>query len=148
MRGFDPRMDGTPDYVSQSGTLNGNPIAAVAGLASLAELRKPGVYERVRTIGGSLMAGLTDLVKKTGVVAQVVGEPTVFDIVFTDKPVIDYRAVMTADSAKLRRFNEVCLRNGVLKGGSKIYVSIVHDEADVERTLAVFKTALEAAARL
>ena len=148
MRGFDPRMDGTPDYVSQSGTLNGNPIAAVAGLASLAELRKPGVYERVRTIGGSLMAGLADLVKKTGVVAQVVGEPTVFDIVFTDKPVTDYRAVMTADAAKLRRFNEVCLRNGVLKGGSKIYVSIVHDEADVERTLAVFKTALEAAARL
>ena len=49
MRGFDPRIDGTPDYVSQSGTLNGNPIAAVAGLASLAELRKPGVYERVRT---------------------------------------------------------------------------------------------------
>ena len=94
------------------------------------------------------MAGLTDLVKKTGVVAQVVGEPTVFDIVFTDKPVIDYRTVMTADSAKLRRFNEVCLRNGVLKGGSKIYLSIVHDEGDVERTLAVFKQALEAAARL
>ena len=148
MHGFDPRMEGTPEYVSQSGTLNGNPIAAVAGLASLAELRKPGVYERVRTIGGSLMTGLRDLVKKIGVVAQVVGEPSVFDIVFTDKPVIDYRAVMTADSAKLRRFNEVCLRNGVLKGGSKIYVSIVHDEADVERTLRVFKQALEAAARL
>ena len=137
-----------PTTSRRSGTLNGNPIAAVAGLAALAELRKPGVYERVRTIGGSLMAGLTDLVKKTGVVAQVVGEPTVFDIVFTDQPVIDYRAVITADSAKLRRFNEVCLRNGVLKGGSKIYVSIAHDEADVERTLAVFKQALEAAARL
>jgi glutamate-1-semialdehyde 2,1-aminomutase len=87
-------------------------------------------------------------VKATGVVAQVVGEPTVFDIVFTDKPVTDYRAVMTSDTAKLRRFNEVCLRNGVLKGGSKIYVSIVHDEADVERTLAVFKDALQAVARL
>src|SRR5215475_9477330 len=67
MHGFDPRMEGTPDYVSQSGTLNGNPIAAVAGLASLAELRTPGVYERVRTIGGALMAGLGDLVKKNGV---------------------------------------------------------------------------------
>jgi glutamate-1-semialdehyde aminotransferase len=55
---------------------------------------------------------------------------------------------MTSDTAKLRRFNEVCLRNGVLKGGSKIYVSIVHDEADVERTLAVFKDALQAVARL
>jgi hypothetical protein len=35
----------------------------------------------------------------------------------------------------------------VLKGGSKIYVSTAHDEADVERTLAVFGHALEAVAR-
>jgi glutamate-1-semialdehyde 2,1-aminomutase len=148
MRGFDPRLDGSPDYVSQVGTLNGNPIAAVAGLASLAELRRPGVYERVRAIGGALMVGLADLVKQTGVVAQVVGEPSVFDIVFTDRPVVDYRATLTGDGAKLRRFNEECLRGGVLKGGSKIYVSIAHDEADVERTLAVFGHALEAVVRL
>jgi glutamate-1-semialdehyde 2,1-aminomutase len=145
MRGFDPRRDGTADYVSQVGTLNGNPIAAVAGLASLAELRQPGVYDRVRTIGGALMAGLAELVKKTGVVAQVVGEPSVFDILFTDRPIVDYRAVLTSDGARLKRFNAECLKHGVLKGGSKIYVSTAHDEADVERTLAVFKAALEAA---
>jgi glutamate-1-semialdehyde 2,1-aminomutase len=81
-------------------------------------------------------------------VAQIVGEPSVFDIVFTDRPVVDYRAVLTNDTARLRRFNEVCLRGGVLKGGSKIYVSTVHDERDVERTLAVFENALEAVGRL
>jgi glutamate-1-semialdehyde 2,1-aminomutase len=148
MRGFDPRLDGSPDYVSQVGTLNGNPIAAVAGLATLAELRKPGVYDRVRAIGGALMQGLAGLVKKTGVVAQVVGEPSVFDIVFTDRPVVDYRAVLTNDTARLRAFNEACLRRGILKGGSKIYVSTAHNEADVEKTLAVFGEALEAVARL
>jgi hypothetical protein len=36
----------------------------------------------------------------------------------------------------------------VLKGGSKIYVSVAHDESDVEHTLVVFKEALEAVARL
>ncbi len=40
-----PGQDGKGDFISQSGTLNGNPIAAVAGLATLAELRKPGAYE-------------------------------------------------------------------------------------------------------
>jgi glutamate-1-semialdehyde 2,1-aminomutase len=146
MRGFDPRLEGSPDFVSQVGTLNGNPVASVAGLASLAELRKPGVYERVRTIGGALRSGLADLVKKTGVTAQVVGEPSVFDIVFTDVPIVDYRATLTNDAAKLRRFNAECLKHGVLKGHSKIYVSIAHDEADVEKTLGVFKRALEAVA--
>ena len=144
MSGFDPRGEGTGTFVSQTGTLNGNPIASVAGLASLAVLRTPGAYERVSAIGGALMTGLADLVKKLGITAQIVGHPTVFDIVFTDTPIVDWRATLTNDVAKLKRFNEACLRRGVLKGASKIYVSCAHTEADVERTLAVFKEALTA----
>ena len=142
---FDPRLDGKGDFVSQVGTLNGNPIAAAAGLASLAELRKPGVYDRVRTIGGALMAGLAEHAKKAGLAAQVVGHPTCFDIFFTETRIVDYRATLTNDLAKLRRFNEECLKRGVLKGATKIYVSCAHTEADVDKTLSVFKSALEAA---
>jgi glutamate-1-semialdehyde 2,1-aminomutase len=142
MRCFDPRLEGVGAFVSQVGTLNGNPVAAAAGLATLAELRQPGVYERVRAIGGALMTGLADLVRTLGVTAQVVGHPTCFDIFFTDTPILDYRATLTNDGAKLKRFNEACLRRGVLKGATKIYVSCAHTEADVERTLAVFREAL------
>jgi glutamate-1-semialdehyde aminotransferase len=35
----------------------------------------------------------------------------------------------------------------VLKGATKIYVSCAHTEADVERTLAVFRAALESIGR-
>jgi glutamate-1-semialdehyde 2,1-aminomutase len=142
MQCFDPRVEGAAPFVSQVGTLSGNPVAAVAGLATLAALREPGVYERVRTIGGALMTGLADLVKKLGVTAQVVGHPTCFDIFFTDTPMVDYRATLTNDVARLKRFNEACLRRGVLKGAMKIYVSCAHTEVDVERTIAVFKVAL------
>ena len=147
MQCFDPRLDGKGDYVAQVGTLNGNPVAAAAGLASLGELRKPGVYERVRTLGTALMDGVRDLVKKAGMKAQVVGHPTCFDIFFTDTPIVDYRATLTNDLAKLRRFNEECLKRGVLKGATKIYFSCAHTEADVAATLGVFKSALEAAGR-
>ena len=147
MQCFDPRLDGKGTYVAQVGTLNGNPIAAAAGLATLGELRQPGVYDRVRKIGGALMAGLAERAKKAGVTSQVVGHPTCFDIFFTDTPIVDYRATLTNDQAKLRLFNEACLRRGVLKGATKIYVSCAHTEADVERTLAVFKTALESIGR-
>jgi glutamate-1-semialdehyde 2,1-aminomutase len=147
MQCFDPRLDGKGAYVSQVGTLNGNPVAAAAGLATLAELRRPGVYDRVRTVGGALMSGLAELARKAGVTSQVVGHPTCFDIFFTDTPIVDYRATLTNDLATLRRFNEACLRRGVLKGATKIYVSCAHTEADVERTLGVFRAALEAVGR-
>lgn len=144
MKGFDPRLEGSREFVSQVGTLNGNPIAAAAGLATLAELRKPGVYERQRAIGTALMTGLAARVKKLGLTAQVVGHPTCFDVFFTSTPIVDYRATLTNDVAKLRRFNEECLKRGLLKGATKLYTSCAHTDADVDQTLRVFDAALAA----
>jgi glutamate-1-semialdehyde 2,1-aminomutase len=142
MRAFDPRLEGSPDFVAQVGTLNGNPVAAAAGLATLAELRKPGTYDRLRATGRTLREGLAALAVKSGVPAQIVGDDTLFDIVFTDRPVTDYRAMLAADGARLRTFNTECLRRGVLKGTQKVYVSLALTEADVARTLEVFAEVL------
>src|SRR5919108_786035 len=97
MHHFDAALEGSPDYVWQAGTLNGNPVAAVAGLATLAELRRPGTYERLFATGKRLRDGLTAAARKHSMPAQVSGEPPVFDIIFTDRPVVDYRATLTAD---------------------------------------------------
>jgi glutamate-1-semialdehyde 2,1-aminomutase len=144
MRPFDPRYDGTGDFISQSGTLNGNPIAAVAGLATLAELRKPGAYETIHGTGKRLMAGLTELVRKAGLPAQVVGEPVVFDVVFTDEPVVDYRSLQKADAALGRAFTTELIKRGVLKNSQKMYVSLVHSREDVAQTLQACEDALKA----
>jgi glutamate-1-semialdehyde 2,1-aminomutase len=146
MKHFDAALEGSPDYVWQAGTLNGNPIAAVAGLATLAELRKPGAYERIFATGTRLKAGLTAAAKKHGMPAQVSGEPPVFDIIFTDSPVVDYRATLTADRRRIALFNEECLRRGVVKAVNKIYVSLAHSDADVDETIAIFDAALAAVA--
>src|SRR5713101_2980391 len=147
MKAFDPRLDGTPEFVAQVGTLNGNPIAAVAGLATLAELRKPGAYARLHQTGRTLRDGLAELVRRSGLPAQIIGETTVFDIVFTDRPLTDYRAMLTADGALLKAFNAECLAHGIVKGREKIYVSLAHTEHDVARTLETFEAALGALPR-
>src|SRR5437773_8827574 len=126
MRPFDPQYDGQGDFISQSGTLNGNPIAAVAGLATLAELRRPGAYETLHATGRRLMAGLADIVHRLGVRAQVVGEPVVFDLVFTDEPVVDYRSLQKGDAALGRAFTTELIKRGVVKNGQKMYVSLAH----------------------
>ena len=138
MRHLDVALEGTPQYVWQAGTLNGNPVAAVAGLATLAELRRPGAYERLFRTGARLREGLA---------ARVSGEAPVFDIVFTDREVVDYRATLTADRDRIRRFNEECVRHGVVKAVNKIYVSLAHTDADVDETLGVFERILAGIAR-
>lgn len=145
MRHFDPALEGTSDYVAQIGTLNGNPVAAVAGLATLRELQRPGAYERLHATGRRLRDGLAERVRQRGIAATVLGEPPVFDIFFTDRAVVDYRSTLTADRAAIAAFNDECVRRRVVKASNKVYVSLAHTDADVDATLAVFDAALDAA---
>ena len=41
---MNPRNKGQANYSYVNGTLHGNPVAAVAGMATLAELKKPSFY--------------------------------------------------------------------------------------------------------
>ena len=143
MQPFDPARDGKGEFIAQSGTLNGNPIAAVAGLATLAELRKPGAYETLHGTGRRLMAGLAELAQKSGLPAQVVGEPVVFDILFTSEPVTDYRSLQKADGALARTFTTELIKRGVVKNTQKMYMSLAHTDADVAKTLQACEDALK-----
>jgi len=146
MRHLAPAMEGTGEFVQQAGTLNGNPVAAAAGLATLAELRKPGAYERLFATGNRVKAALAEAAKRAGFQAQVAGEAPVFEIYFTERPITDYRATLTADRALHAAFTRELLERGVVKAAQKIYVSLAHSEEDIQRTVQAFTAALEAVA--
>ncbi len=139
---FDQKHKDTGDWVPQIGTLNGNPIAAAAGLATLKELRKPGSYEKLFATGHKLRTKLEKLFKDAKIPAQVVGEDPLFDIFFTDKKVTDYRSSMTADEGMLKRFNKLLFDRGIYKSASKYYVSLALTEEDVNHTMKAFEEAV------
>jgi glutamate-1-semialdehyde 2,1-aminomutase len=144
MEAFNPDREGSGEFIAQTGTLNGNPIAAVAGLATLRQLKQPGTYAQLFATGRALRQGLSDLLKGYGLAGQVVGEDPLFDVVFTDEPVHDYRGVLTQNRELLRRFNAELLQRGVLKGASKMYLSLAHTPGDIEQTLTAVRESLEA----
>src|SRR4029450_8370950 len=125
---------------------SGNAIACPPALATLAELRKPGMYQRLFKTGARLREGLAAAARKHGLAAQVSGEPPVFDIFFTDRPVVDYRATLTADRDRIKRFNQELVARGMVKAVNKIYVSLAHSDQDVNETLEIFDQALSAIA--
>ncbi len=143
MKHFDRLAMTDEDFIFQVGTLSGNPVAAVAGLATLEVLKRPGTYEGVFANGRRLMDTLSELLKKHGVKAQVIGEPPLFDIIFTDQPVKDYRDTLKADTALQKRFNQALRARGIMKGDSKYYVSVAHTQADIDHTIGAWEEALK-----
>ena len=141
MAHFDRAKVGDEGFMPQVGTLSGNPVAAVAGLATLAVLKQPGTYEKVFATGRALMAGIAKIIADTGLPAQVVGEPPLFDVAYMPGAPRDYRAVLRANADLQRRITQGLRAGGVLKGDTKFYVSLAHDAADIEQTLTAFAAA-------
>lgn len=139
MRHFDPAMEGTDGFVPLVSTLSGNPIAAVAGLATLQELRRPGTYQRLFSIGRRVREGLKSALQEAEVPAQVVGEDPLFDVFFTSEPILDYRSTRKASLQRLNRFNTLLRQRGILRGQSKFYISLAHTEEDIARTISAFR---------
>ncbi|HYF09624.1 MAG TPA: aminotransferase class III-fold pyridoxal phosphate-dependent enzyme [Acetobacteraceae bacterium] len=142
MAQFDRAAVGEDRFLTQIGTLSGNPVAAVAGLATLEVLRAPGAYEGVFATGRALMEGMAGLIAEAGIPAQVVGEPPLFDVVYTAGDIRDYRATFRQDAAMQRHVNGVLRDRGILKGDSKFYLSLAHTPKDVAHTLDAFRDAL------
>ncbi|MGC8475088.1 MAG: aspartate aminotransferase family protein [Acetobacteraceae bacterium] len=147
MRLFDRDAVGVDRFLTQIGTLSGNPVAAAAGLATLAVLRRPGAYEQVYATGHALIEGMEASLRRHAIPGHILGEPPLFDVVFAADRPQDYRGVLRADADRARRVNRRLREGGVLKGESKFYVSLAHTEADVAQTLAAFDAALAAEAR-
>jgi glutamate-1-semialdehyde 2,1-aminomutase len=143
MKHFDRLAMTDEDFIFQVGTLSGNPVAAVAGLATLDILKRPGAYDQVFATGRELMAALDGLLKKAGIPAQVIGEPPLFDVVFTGQPIKDYRDTLKGDKALATRFNQLLRARGIMKGESKYYVSLAHDRADIDHTIAAWTDAVK-----
>ncbi len=130
-------------FVFLSGTLNGNPVACAAGLATLKELRRPGVYERLHELGLRLRAGFAEVARRRGVALQVLGDGPLAGVYFSPEPIRDQAGIDRSDRARLGRLNAELLKAGILVNlSAKFYLSLAHTEADLGRTLEAFDAAL------
>ena len=145
MRHFNPAMEESGEYVPQVGTLNGNPIAATAGLATLRTLDADrSLYQKAFATGHELKHALQEMLDQAETPAKVVGEDVVFDVYFTGNEITDYRSTLSADAQMHQRFNRLLLENGVLKGTIKFYVGACHTPQDVQEALGALRRVIDA----
>ena len=141
MNHFDQSIVGKDRFLMQLGTLSGNPIAAVAGLKTMEILRRDNAYADLRNTGETLQKLMTDSLTKHGHKHQIVGDKTLFDVVFTDQSVTDYRSWQNGDASKNAKFNKILRDNGVFKSAGKLYPCLAINEDDLTLTKSAFELA-------
>ena len=135
---------GDPLYVWVASTLGGNPVSMVAAGAALEVFRAPGTYERLHALGDYLRAGMRRVLDARAVTGQIIGDGPLAQVVFSGAPVRDYRDTLRADRAMGRAVMLGLFRRGIFLNpmGTKLYLSVAHDEATCDAFLDRFDGAL------
>ncbi len=130
--------------VYQAGTLSGNPVAMAAGIATLNELAKPGVYEAVEAKTKTLAQGVQAAADKAGVTVSINQSASLMTVFFTEQKVDSYAAAMSSDTAKFKVFFQSMLNQGVYLPPSQFecwFVSLAHSDEDIAKTIAAAEQA-------
>ncbi|MGB7848985.1 MAG: glutamate-1-semialdehyde 2,1-aminomutase [Candidatus Acidiferrum sp.] len=124
--------------VYQAGTLAGNPLAMRAGIATLKELNKPGVYEDVENLAKKLVAGLRKAVADAGIAAQVNSIGSLATVFFAPQAVSNYSDAKRSDTKVYARFFREMLDRGIFLAPSQFeaaFVSAAHTVVNIDRTI-------------
>jgi glutamate-1-semialdehyde 2,1-aminomutase len=125
--------------VYQAGTLSGNPIAMVAGLALIDQLRKPGVYAELERKGARFSSGLCRAAERAGVEVCCTRVGSMSCMFFTDADVHDWETAATSDVDMYARYFRGMLERGFTLAPSQFeaaFVSLAHTDEDIDAAVA------------
>ena len=130
--------------VIAAGTFNGFPPALAGAIATIDILREQGaeLYSRVDRLQARLEGGMLELARRYGHAAITQGCRSVFNMLFTELPVVWCAADFAhVDNQKFLRFRALAREEGVLQGqGGRHLISFALSDADVDDALAKYET--------
>lgn len=124
--------------VYQAGTLSGNPAGMAAGLATLSEWGRAGVFEATAEATAQLVAGLNEGAKRCGIPFTASSCGTMFGFFFRDGPVYSYEDAKRSDVERFKRFFHLMLERGVYLAPSQFeagFTSAAHTHEVIAKTL-------------
>ncbi len=133
--------------VYQAGTLSGNPIAMVAGLALIEQLKQPGAYRELERRGQRLASGLCKAAEAAGVPTFCTRVGSMMTMFFTDAEVVDWKTASTSDTERYAAYFRSMLGSGFLLAPSQFeatFVGLAHGEDDIDAAVEAAERALKA----
>lgn len=132
--------------VYQAGTFSGNPVTMAGGIEVLRLLDDNSVYETLESRTAQLFKGIARLVEDRSLPIQLQRAGSMFSIIFSDKPVLNFQDSKRIDAERFAQFFHLLLASGVYLPPSSVdaaCVSAAHTAQDIEETIETVENALK-----
>jgi glutamate-1-semialdehyde 2,1-aminomutase len=138
----DPGWDRT-HRVAHAGTFNANPLSAAAAIATLELCADASLQARASKLGEEMRSGLCEALRRAGAPGVAYGEASIYHVSFEGKPGL-------AGFDRPRRGNLyhllrcALLNEGVDCSANHGWISAIHSDEDIKRTLEAYERAFRA----
>ncbi len=134
--------------VYQASTYAGNPISVCAAISSVKTMNKlkNKLYPKLERYCILLARAIDDLANDLKIPHQINFSGSMFQIFFTNKPVVDYKTCKKSDSKKFNKLFHSLLKNRIFIAPSQfetVFLSDAHTKNDLEKTLNAYHSALK-----
>jgi glutamate-1-semialdehyde 2,1-aminomutase len=134
--------------VYQASTFAGNPISVSAAISSIKTINKlkNKLYSKLERFNLLFTTALDDMATDMNIAHQINFTASMFQIFFTNKPVINYETSKKADSKKFQKMFRTLLKKGIFIAPSQfevVFLSDAHTENDLNKTLDAYDAALK-----
>jgi len=141
---------GDPDWdrvqrVAHAGTFNANPLSAAAAVATLELVADASLQARANKFGEELRRALADAMKRAGVPGTCYGEASIYHVSFEGKPGLA-GFDRPRKGAVYHLLRCALLNNGVDCSSNHGWISALHSQEDLERTVRAYDAAFRALA--
>jgi len=134
--------------VYQASTFAGNPISVSAAISSLKTINKlkNTLYSKLEKYNLRFTRALDDIATDMKIPHQINSISSMFQIFFTNKPVVNYLTSKNADAKKFHKMFTSLLKNGVFTAPSQfevVFLSDAHTQTDLNHALDAYQIALK-----
>ena len=134
--------------VYQASTFAGNPISVSAAISSLKTIHKikNKLYSKLEKYNLLFTKALDDMANDLKIPHQINSTGSMFQIFFTNKPVVDFKSSKNANAKKFQKMFNTLLKKGIFIAPSQfevIFFSDAHTQTDLNKALDAYHFALK-----
>ena len=134
--------------VYQASTFAGNPVSVSAAISSITTMNKlkNKLYSRLERYCALFARTIDDIATDMKIPHQINFTASMFQIFFTNKPVINYKSAMKSDSKKFQKLFSALLQKGIFVAPSQfevVFLSAAHTKSDFNDALNAYQYALK-----
>ena len=124
------------------GSFHGNAISAAAGVATIKELKRAGIYQDLNSYGDNMRDALEEMFLRYDIPVQMSGAGNIVEWFFTSEAITDFKSSLESNWKLKNKLSDEMRKRNIFCGAGRFSSSTVHGKTEYNFTIDAMEESL------